>query len=163
RAARVPPAAHRAVLRHRGRRAHLHRARRSDDGRDLVRRMSDAGEPGGGSRALPRWARFMDDAEWARFLVAVEAELIKRRFRYRIDDGYVWAPWGGDEDEALSLLNLAQLCHAAGPEQFAQVIVGHFDALVAGRKDRVLADELGANLELARPHLKLRLYPRETF
>ncbi|HTJ44184.1 MAG TPA: hypothetical protein VL463_18900 [Kofleriaceae bacterium] len=114
-------------------------------------------------RALPRWARFMDDAEWARFLVAVEAELQKRRFRYRIEDGYVWAPWGGDEDEALSLLNLAQLCHAAGPEQFQQVIVGHFDALVAGRKDRVLADELGAHLDLARPHLKLRLYPRETF
>src|SRR5262249_47434326 len=99
-----------------------------------------------GARARPRWGGLMKCEAWAGFRVAGEAELVKRRFDYRIDDGYVWAPWGGDEDEALSLLNLAQLCHAAGPDQFAQVIVGHFDALVAGRKDRVLADELGANL-----------------
>ncbi|MCE9580044.1 MAG: hypothetical protein K8W52_43415 [Deltaproteobacteria bacterium] len=119
--------------------------------------------PATGARALPRWAKFMSEPEWAGFLDAVEAELRRRNFRYRIDEGYVWAPWGGDDDEALSLLNLAQLCHAAGPEQYPPVISGHFDALVAGRKDRVLADELGADLDLARPHLKLRLYPRETF
>lgn len=115
------------------------------------------------ARDLPRWAKFMTEAEWAGFLDAVEAELQRRRFRYHIDDGYVWAPWGGDDDEALSLLNLAQLCHAAGPDGYPTVITGHFDALVAGRKDRVMADELGADLELARPYLKLRLYPRETF
>jgi hypothetical protein len=118
---------------------------------------------GPGSRARPRWARFMTEDEWDGFLDAVEAELHRRRFHYRIDDGYVWAPWGGDDDEALSLLNLAQLCHAGGPDQFPQVIAGHFDALVAGRKDRVLADQLGVDLDAARPHLKLRLYPRETF
>lgn len=111
----------------------------------------------------PRWARFMRDGEWAGFLVAVEDELRRRGWRYRLEDGYVWAPWGGEEDEALSLLNLAQLCHAAGPEQFPKVIVNHFDALVAGRKDRELADTLASDLVAARPHLKVRLYPRDTF
>lgn len=114
----------------------------------------------------PRWAKFMRDGEWAVFLAAVEAELRRRNWRYRLEDGYVWAPWGAEPDatdEALSLLNLAQLCHAAGPDQFHRVIVSHFDALVAGRKDRLLADTLAGDLALARPHLKLRLYARETF
>jgi len=113
--------------------------------------------------APPTWARFMAVEEWRDFLAAVETELQKRQVHYRIDDGYVWAPWGGDRDEALSLLNLAQLCHAAGREAFPKVIMSHFDALVAGRSDRALADELVGDLSRARPLLKLRLYPRDTF
>jgi len=111
----------------------------------------------------PRWAKFMGDGEWAAFLAAVEAELRRRSWRYRIEDGYVWAPWGGDEDEALSLLNLAQMCHAGGIGAVDRIITSHFDALIAGRADRATADNLGANLAAARPHLKLRLYPRDTF
>jgi hypothetical protein len=111
----------------------------------------------------PRWARFLSDAEWRDFVAAVEAELKRRGLRYRIEDGFVWAPWGGDDDEALSLLNLAQLCHAAGPGQTARVIAGHFDALIAGRSDRAMADLLATDLTAARPYLKLRLYSRETF
>lgn len=113
--------------------------------------------------APPAWARFMAAEEWRDFLAAVEAELRRRNVHYRIDDGYVWAPWGGEHDEALSLLNLAQLCHAAGRDAFPGVITSHFDALVAGRSDRALADELVADLARARPYLKLRLYPRDTF
>ena len=115
------------------------------------------------SLAPPIWARFMTAEEWRDFLAAVVAELRRRQVNYRIDDGYVWAPWGGERDEALSLLNLAQLCHAAGRDSFPRVITAHFDALVAGRSDRALADELVGDLARARPHLKLRLYPRDTF
>jgi hypothetical protein len=111
----------------------------------------------------PRWARFLSDDEWREFVVAVETELQRRGLRYRIEDGFVWAPWGGDEDEALSLLNLAQLCHAAGPGQTPRVISGHFDALIAGRSDRVMADTLATDLTAARPYLKLRIYSKETF
>lgn len=111
----------------------------------------------------PRWARFLSDEEWRDFVIAVEAELRRRGLRYRIEDGFVWAPWGGDDDEALSLLNLAQLCHAAGPGQAPRVICGHFDALIAGRSDRAMADTLATDLAAARPYLKLRLYSRETF
>lgn len=111
----------------------------------------------------PVWARFMREGEWPAFVAAVDAELQRRGWQYRIEDGYVWAPWGGDTDEALSLLNLAQLCHAAEADQLERVIASHFDALVAGRTDRVLADTLAGDLPRARPHLKVRLYPRETF
>jgi hypothetical protein len=111
----------------------------------------------------PTWAGFMPAAEWRQFVAAVEAELQRRGVTYRIADGYVWAPWGSDREEALSLLNLAQLCHAAGVPAFPRVITAHFDALVAGRGDRELADELVRDLARARPHLKLRLYPRTTF
>jgi hypothetical protein len=111
----------------------------------------------------PQWARFMNDEQWNTFMVSVEDELRRRNLRYRIEDGFVWAPWGGDDDEALSLLNLAQLCHAAGPEHFTRVVKSHFDALIAGRGDRAMDDQLGADLGAARPHLKLRLYSRETF
>lgn len=118
--------------------------------------------------ARPAWARFLGDGEWESFVAAVEDELRRRRWRYRLADGYVWAPWGADEadgdaDEALSLLNLAQLCHAAAPEDRPQVIAGHFDALVAGHDDRVLADALAGDLAAARPYLKVRLYPKATF
>jgi hypothetical protein len=124
----------------------------------------------GDAQESPKWARFMRDGEWQAFLAAVEVELQRRGWKYKLEDGYVWAPWGAEksgeddgEDEALSLLNLAQLCHAAGEAQFPRVIQNHFDALVAGRKDRVLADVLAGDLAQARPHLKVRLYPRETF
>jgi hypothetical protein len=115
------------------------------------------------NREPPRWARFMRDGEWDVFIAAVEDELRKRGWVYRLEDGYVWAPWGGDTDEALSLLNLAQLCHAAPDEDRPRVIATHFDALVAGKNDRVLADTLATDLARARPHLKVRLYPRDTF
>ena len=115
------------------------------------------------SSSQPAWAKFMPAGEWKLFVAAVEDELNRRSMVYRLQDGYVWAPWGGEHDEALSLLNLAQLCHAGGPNRFAQLITGHFDALVAGRGDRVLADELALDLARARPLLKLRLYPRDTF
>ena len=111
----------------------------------------------------PEWARFLDDAEWRGFVAALDAELTRRALPYRVEDGVLWARWGSDEDEALGLTNLAQMCRAAGVDAYGQVITSHFNALVAGRGDRELAGQLGADLGLARPHLKLRLYPRDTF
>ena len=111
----------------------------------------------------PDWARFLDDAEWHAFAVALVGELVRRNLPYRVEDGVLWARWGGDEDEALGLTNLAQMCRAAGPDAYGQVIASHFAALVAGRGDRELAGALGADLAHARPYLKLRLYPRDTF
>ena len=75
----------------------------------------------------------------------------------------LWGRWGGDEDEALGLTNLAQLCRASAPGTYPEVIGAHFDALVAGRGDRALAGRLGHDLTAARPVLRLRLYSRDTF
>ncbi|HVK77655.1 MAG TPA: hypothetical protein VM734_30330 [Kofleriaceae bacterium] len=111
----------------------------------------------------PGWARFLGEDEWREFALALTSELARRRVDFRLEDGVLWARWGGDEDEALGLTNLAQLCKAAGTESYPIVIASHFDALVAGRGDRELAGQLGADLVAARPHLKLRLYPRDTF
>lgn len=111
----------------------------------------------------PAWARFMDDREWHAFAVALTSELARRGTPYRLDDSVLWGRWGGDEDEALGLVNLAQLCHASVPESYDDVIASHFDALVAGRGDRALAGRLGDDLAAARPVLRLRLYARDTF
>lgn len=111
----------------------------------------------------PTWARFMNDREWHAFATALVAELTRRGTPYRVDDGVLWGQWGGDEDEALGLVNLAQLCHASTPESYDNVIASHFDALVAGRGDRALAGKLGDDLAAARPVLRLRLYSRDTF
>ena len=81
----------------------------------------------------------------------------------RVDEAVLWGRWGGDEDEALGMINLAQLCHASAPESYDTVIASHFDALVAGRGDRALAGKLGDDLASARPVLRLRLYSRDTF
>jgi hypothetical protein len=111
----------------------------------------------------PDWAHFLDEPEWKAFVEALDAELTRRDLPYRVDEGVLWARWGSDEDEALGLTNLAQMCRAAGVEAYPQVVTSHFSALVAGRGDRELAGQLGGDLTLARPHLKLRLYPRDTF
>ena len=113
--------------------------------------------------ACPAWARFMSGDEWAAFAIALVGELARRGQPYRIEDGVLWGRWGGDEDEALGLTNLAQLCHASPTDTYPEVIASHFDALVAGRGDRALAGQLGNDLAAARPVLRLRLYARDTF
>ena len=111
----------------------------------------------------PGWASFLGEDEWRAFALALVAELARRHVSYRHEDGVLWARWGGEEDEALGLTNLAQLCKSTGPASYPSVISSHFDALVSGRGDRELAGQLGADLAAARPYLKLRLYPRDTF
>jgi hypothetical protein len=112
----------------------------------------------------PGWARLiLSDEEWREFAIALAAELTRRHVHYRVDEGVLWARWGSEEDEALGLTNLAQLCHTSGIESFPIVIASHFDALIAGRGDRELAGQLGGDLVAARPHLKMRLYARDTF
>jgi len=111
----------------------------------------------------PTWAKFLTEDEWREFAVALAAELDRRHIAYRVDEGVLWARWGSEEDEALGLTNLGQLCRSAGIDAFPLVISSHFDALIAGRGDRELAGQLGADLAAARPHLKLRLYSRDTF
>jgi hypothetical protein len=124
---------------------------------------SSSNSPGFDPAVRPGWAKFLSGEEWHEFAVALTAELDRRHVAYRVDEGVLWARWGSEEDEALGLTNLAQLCHAAGIESFAIVISSHFDALIAGRGDRELAGQLGADLTAARPHLKMRLYARDTF
>lgn len=113
--------------------------------------------------ARPAWARFMSADEWQAFARALAGELDRRGTPYRVDDGVLWGRWGGEDDEALGLTNLAQLCHASPPDSYGEVIAAHFDALVAGRGDRALAGQLGTDLAAARPVLRLRLYSRDTF
>jgi len=111
----------------------------------------------------PAWARFLSDSEWHELAVALADELARRATPYRVEDNVLWARWGGEEDEALGLVNLAQLCHAAPADTYSAVVASHFDALVAGRGDRVEAGRLGSDLTAARPYLRLRVYPRDTF
>jgi hypothetical protein len=111
----------------------------------------------------PSWARFLSADEWREFAVALTAELARRGAPYRVDDSVLWGRWGGEDDEALGLTNLAQLCHATELARYRETIAAHFDALVSGRGDRVLAGQLGTDLAAARPVLRLRLYSRDTF
>ena len=69
-------------------------------------------------RSPRAWARFLSEDEWREFVIALTSELARRNVAYRIDDGVLWAAWGSEEDEALWLTNLAQLCRAAGIEAF---------------------------------------------
>jgi hypothetical protein len=124
---------------------------------------SSSNSPGFDPEVRPGWAKFLTEEEWRAFALALTAELDRRSVAYRVDEGVMWARWGSEEDEALGLTNLAQLCRAAGIETFPVVISSHFDALIAGRGDRELAGQLGADLTAARPHIKMRLYSRDTF
>ncbi|MEZ4401599.1 MAG: hypothetical protein R3B06_16355, partial [Kofleriaceae bacterium] len=119
--------------------------------------------PGLDPNLRPTWARFLSEPEWRGFAVALAAELERRAAPFRVDDAVLWGRWGSDEDEALGLTNLAQLCHASVIESYGDIIASHFDALVAGRGDRAQADRLGTDLAAARPVLRLRLYARDTF
>lgn len=99
---------------------------------------------------------------WETFLAIIERELTDREISYRLEDGTVWASWLGDEPSPLLLLNLAQKCAAATPDELAGVVKEHFDALLRIQDEQGLFQGLCANLSAARPHLKLRLYPKES-
>ena len=92
----------------------------------------------------PDWSVFESAREWRAFERTVRAELDRR-------------PWTGDIREGVvnvgskrvGLQNLAQSCHGAPPEDWAELVRGHFDALrdAPGPEDR----------DAARAALKARL------
>lgn len=119
---------------------------------------------GGPGRSVPHWARFMDSGSFQVLVDLIAAEFEHRAipFEFNIDDGLIQLPERGKEGAALGLLNLAQMCHRAPLHQWPTIVAQHVSRSIdlAKECDDSL-DLLAGDLEQARKHLKVRLYPSD--
>lgn len=108
---------------------------------------------------VPGWAPFFTPAEYRAFLEAVAADLGRRDVPFRFRDGVVEVEMRGGANQ-LGLTNLAQVCHAAGREEWSAAIASHFSTMLAiqGRDH----DALAADFDQAARILRLRFYADDT-
>ncbi len=105
----------------------------------------------------PSWARFLTGELYDLFVTLVETEIQRRDLSYEMGDGVVEVKLPHRPPTSFGLLNLAQLCHQVDVDTWRDVIVHHFDGVLAARADSDDLDE--QDFEAVRGLLKLRLYP----
>jgi hypothetical protein len=76
----------------------------------------------------PEWASFFDADEWEAFCVAVERDVGGRGWSPDFEEGLVH---GGPEGGMYGLGNIAQMCHGAPREEWADLIRDHFTTIAA--------------------------------
>jgi hypothetical protein len=107
-------------------------------------------EAGGGTS---EWAGFWEPDEFARFMAAVVAELDRRGSPYQVVGDRVHL---GEGRPVLGLRTLAQLCRQLDQPAWPELVADHLRLL--DRDTGATRAEL-ADLDRARPLLKVRLYP----
>lgn len=119
---------------------------------------------GGPGSSVPHWARFMESASFQVLVDLIAAEFERRTipFEFDVDAGLIHLAERGKEGAALGLLNLAQMCHQAPLHQWPTIVAQHVSRSIdlAKECDHSL-DRLAADLDQARKHLKIRLYPAD--
>lgn len=83
---------------------------------------------------VPEWASFMTPSEYGEFTATVSAEVSGLGLDWMWSDGAVVVHFD-DGPYTMGLANLAQMAHAAEPEDRAELIRGHFARLIALRGD----------------------------
>lgn len=110
----------------------------------------------------PEWARFFPQGQYPRFVATVEAELRRRGFGFRLDDGVAHIERQAQPERAYGLQNLAQKCFASGDEAaWPGVAAQHFQSMLDAEKDHADLAERAKSLDGVREQLKVRLYPSE--
>jgi hypothetical protein len=106
---------------------------------------------------VPDWAEGLDGGEYAAFVEAVTADLKRRGFTVRIDDGYAVVDRGRETPDQFGLTNLVQLCHQIERREWQTAIAEHFTNLLMtmGRD----LDALAADYNAVAPILRIRLLP----
>ena len=103
----------------------------------------------------PAWASFFTPPEWERFLLAIAQELTGRRIPYQYHgDGFL-AVKAGETEMQMGLGNLAQICHQAGRDSWAEIIRTHLDQILNAPNDH--ADEMLHDFERVEDQLFIRL------
>ena len=121
--------------------------------------MTNGGDDTAGS--VPAWAAPFSPEEWAWFVATLAADLDRRGVTHRVDmeTGCVHATLRGAN--VLGLSNLVQVCRARPRDAWAGAVQHHFDVAFDVKDDKT-AEELSQDWALARDHVKLRLYERDS-
>lgn len=106
---------------------------------------------------VPGWAAFFDGVEFRAFLEAVAADLGRRSDTVEIDQGVARLVLEGGAEHRFGLQNLAQICHQTEPEEWTEIIKGHFDGVIRSSAGADL-DTLSDDWARAREIIKVRLY-----
>ena len=114
----------------------------------------------------PEWASFFNSGEFARFIQVVDSEMARSKVAFRIDPaaGMIHAEEPGKADgNTFGLLNVAQMCAQSPKIEWAHIVHEHFERLLKSRTESESSmSAFQDSFELARPMLKLRLYPADS-
>ncbi len=119
--------------------------------------------PGFGNRHIPAWAHFFEPDQVGDFLALVQGSLgeVGVDFELDVEAGVIHLTHDEDGDEGahlLGLANLAQLCRKIARDEWPEVIAGHIGQLLRMPEEGGnFLERLGADFEVAREYLKVRL------
>jgi hypothetical protein len=89
----------------------------------------------GGPKA-PAWASFMTGVQYASFETVLHADLRARGWRFEQREDGLFVDRGGEQPVVYGLTNIAQLCAAIEPADWATAVRDHFDHIASGPGDR---------------------------
>jgi hypothetical protein len=113
--------------------------------------------------AVPAWADFLSNVEFKAFEKAVHSYFKSLGKPFKIDDGIVRTSWMSSDSEMqnLGLMNVAQMCKQAKPEEYDGIIRNHFDVM---RKSKDFIAGFFENMndfEFVKPFIGTRLYHKD--
>ena len=113
--------------------------------------------------SVPRWATLMNEVRFERFMSLVRATLEGTGNHFEVGDGVVTVARAAGATAALGLGNLLQLCQAAPLDDWPQLVTSHLTALleVGDGANDAPGQRLLQRFDLARPSLRVRLWPRQ--
>jgi hypothetical protein len=110
---------------------------------------------------VPAWAAAFAPEEWAWLVATLASDLDARGLVHRIDLDTGCVHVEDADPNVLGLSNLLQVCRARPRDAWPALMKHHFDVAFDAQQART-ADELSRDWSLARDHVKLRLYERDT-
>jgi len=113
------------------------------------------------AQAVPQWASFFNDEQYAAFIEAVEEYFYAKNVTYTLDDGLIEA---GPNDFGFGkqgLVNVAQVCNLDKIKNYKAIVTEHFEAQVRGHQfDKEFKQTIG-DYEQIKDYLAVRLYPND--
>lgn len=114
-------------------------------------------------KKVPQWASFMDQAQYAAFMEALETFLKSSGAPdYKIDEGQLLFYGDGLFGlEQAGLLNLAQVCAQQRPREYPAVVAAHFESLKKSAEFFKNFDQELQDFEKIKDYLAVRVHGRD--
>jgi len=113
------------------------------------------------AQAVPQWASFFNDEQYAAFIEAVEEYYYSKNVTYTLEDGLIEV---GPNDFGFGkqgLVNVAQVCNLDKIKNYKAIVTEHFEAQVRAHQFDKEFDDLVEDYERIKDYLAVRLYPND--
>jgi len=113
------------------------------------------------AQAVPQWASFFNDEQYAAFIEAVEEYYYSKNVTYTLEDGLIEA---GPNDFGFGkqgLVNVAQVCNLDKIKNYKAIVTEHFEAQVRAHQFDKEFDDMVEDYERIKDYLAVRLYPND--